>query len=419
MFIHKEKFNTAERPAKHSPVWYALENVLTFFYLAPVGGKIRKVNCEGLKPPYLILGNHASMVDFPMMIKATRPHPLHWVSSIEEFVGREYMFRRMGMIYKRKFTNDITVVRHILHVLKKQSSIVGIYPEARFGLAGVNERLDNALGKLVKTAKVPVVTLILSGNFLRSPQWNKHPYRKVKVSGVMEQIVTREEAETLSAEEIQRRIEEKFDYDEYGRQAAEKIEIKCKERATNLHKILYQCPACKKEFSTYAKGAKIWCQSCGAVWNMDYFGNLVREDGAEAGKTISVPEWYNWERANVREEVRSGNYRFEDEARLELLANSHYGFKALGTVKLTHDYNGFSMTGEIDGKPFSFNRDPATMISCHVEYDFKGRGDAIDLCTLNDTYFVFPLSAVNPLTKLHFATEELHDYVAEIRKEGK
>ena len=48
------------------------------------------------------------------------------------------------------------------------------------------------------------------------------------------------------------------------------------------------------------------------------------------------------------------------------------------------------------------------MRSVHIEYDFKVRGDAIDLCTLDDTYFVFPLTARNVLTKLHFATEELH-----------
>ena len=54
-----------------------------------------------------------------------------------------------------------------------------------------------------------------------------------------------------------------------------------------------------------------------------------------------------------------------------------------------------------------------SMSSCHIEYDFKGRGDAIDLCTLSDTYFVFPLTAKNCLTKIHFATEELHDYMAE------
>ena len=417
MASSREKFNMAEKPQKHSRLWYALERFLAFFYNAPVGGKITKIDCKGLKPPYLILGNHASMVDFTMMIKATRPHPVSWVASIEEFNGREHIFRRMGNIYKRKFTNDITVVRHILHVLKRNKGIVGMYPEARFTLAGINERLDKALGKLVKTAKVPVVTLMLKGNFLRSPQWNKHPYRKVPVIAEMRQIITKEDAETLPAEVLQERIEKAFSYDDYAYQYENGIKIKSKERATNLHKILYQCPHCKAEGSTYSKGTKIWCQSCGKVWEMDELGILHCENGEDIFSR--VPDWYRWERENVRKEVRSGNYRFEDTARVELLKSSHEGFVPLGNVKLTHDYNGFSMRGEIDGKPFEYDRDPATMYSCHIEYDYKGRGDAIDLALPDETYFVFPLNAVNCLTKLHFATEEVHDYVAEQRAANK
>ena len=50
------------------------------------------------------------------------------------------------------------------------------------------------------------------------------------------------------------------------------------------------------------------------------------------------------------------------------------------------------------------------MASVHIEYDFKKRGDAIDIATMEDTWFVFPLTAPNPLTKLHFAVEELYDH---------
>ena len=48
------------------------------------------------------------------------------------------------------------------------------------------------------------------------------------------------------------------------------------------------------------------------------------------------------------------------------------------------------------------------MYSCHIEYDYKKRGDAIDLATTDDTYFVFPLNSENMLTKLHLATEALY-----------
>lgn len=35
--------------------------------------KINKINFEGLKPPYLILCNHASFIDFPLVVRAIFP----------------------------------------------------------------------------------------------------------------------------------------------------------------------------------------------------------------------------------------------------------------------------------------------------------------------------------------------------------
>jgi hypothetical protein len=160
---------------------------------------------------------------------------------------------------------------------------------------------------------------------------------------------------------------------------------------------------------------------------MDTLGRLHCENGEDVFN--SVVDWYRWERANVREEVRSGNYHFEDDVRLDHLENSHFGTLPKGIVKLTHDYNGFTMEGTIDGQPFHFNRPCETTISCHIEYNYKHRGnpahfkktgwdhrerrDGVELRTLNDNYYAFPMNAQNVITKIHLATEELYDYMTE------
>jgi hypothetical protein len=61
-------------------------------------------------------------------------------------------------------------------------------------------------------------------------------------------------------------------------------------------------------------------------------------------------------------------------------------------------------------KEFYLNKPIESMASCHIEYDFKKRGDAIDIATLENTWFVFPLTATNILTKIHFAVEELYKF---------
>jgi len=389
-----------------------------YFYAGAHGAKINYHDCKHLKPPYLLLMNHASMIDMAVAVKAAFPHRVNWVISIEEFVGREFLFRGVGGLYKRKFTDDLNVVRNIVDVLRKRKRICVMYPEARYSLAGVNEHMSDAIGKLVKIAKCPVAVVIEHGNFITQPQWNKSINHHVPVTADMRVIVTEEEVKTLSAEEIQKRIEEAFVYDDYQWQKDHNIRIKSKKRAVNLHKVLYQCPVCKKEFEMDTAGTEIFCKACNARWELSELGELHRLDSEEEVFT-HVPDWYRWEREQVRAEVRSGAYRFEDTVRLEHLDNCRKGFRKIGYVTLTQDENGFTMNGKLDnGEDFTFNRPCLTMESVHIEYDFKKkgtteRGAALDLATLTDTYFVFPENKPQWLTKIHFATEELYSFLRE------
>lgn len=411
-FNPKEKFDFSVKPIK--PRWYLMlvEWVGTLALCSPLSATVKKLNCRGLKPPYLLLASHASFRDFPMAVRAMFPHRSHWVISVEEFAGREWLMRSIGGIGKRKFTQQLSLVRQIMTVLKKYRLICTIYPEARFSLIGINEQLDGALGKLARQCQVPVVVYLQHGNFLQSPQWCKRPYRRVRSEGEFIQVVTREEAKTLSAAEIQKRIEDAFVYDDYAWQKENRVRITSKYRAHHLHRVLYQCPVCGQEFAMNSHHTELWCESCGARWRMSEYGELERQDGEDIFR--HPPDWYRWQRQNVEQEVQSGNYCFEDEARLEHLVSSRHKFKAIGTVRLRHDYDGFTVTGTLDdGREFRLHRTPRSMMSCHIEYNFKGRGDALDLATADDTYWLFPLTARNPLTKLHFAAEAMHRYSLE------
>ena len=315
----------------------------------------------------------------------------------------------IGGMPKRKFTHDIVTVKHMLYYLKKLKHSCTIYPEARFSLAGINEKLDGALGKLCKKAGVPVVMCKAYGNFINSPQWSKHPYRGIRQEAEVYVLVTKEELQTLSAEEIQTRIEKAFERDEYKWQVEKGYHTKCKKRADGLHKILYKCPACGTEFKTKAEGIHLWCEECGAKWEMD---TLSRLKGVNTDKGFShIPDWYNWEREEVRKEVREGRYHFEDDVRVEDYYSTKVGFVDVGTAHVTHDENGFTFEGTVDGQPFSLNKPVSSMYSVHIEYDFLSRGDAFDIATDKTSYFMFLKNATNYLTKMHFATEELYDYL--------
>ena len=393
------------------PKWYLkiVEYIAGPFYMLFNKGHVKTdKEVKKLKGPYLILSSHASFMDFPQLVCGLMPKTTGWVMSIEEFRRGDWLMYGIGGIPKRKFTHDIVTAKHILRYLKKLKHPVALYPEARFSLAGINERLDDALGKLCKHAKVPVVLFKANGNFINSPQWSKHPYRKIRQEAHISLLFTPEDLQQLSADEIQEKIEKAFERDEYRWQVENNLHTKCKKRADGLYKILYKCPACGEEFKMKSEGIKLWCEGCGATWEMD---TLSRLKGINTDKGFShIPDWYRWERDEVRKEVVAGTYHFEDDVRVEEYYSTKVGFIDVGNAHVVHDENGFTFKGEVDGKPFELNKPVSSMYSVHIEYNFLNRGDSFDIATDDRSYFMFLKNAPNYLTKMHFATEELYDY---------
>lgn len=391
------------------PKWYLrpIEWVGSAFFVAQARTKFIHTNKVNYNEPSLILSNHASFIDFPNVVVDMFPHRQCWVISIEEFVGREWLFKGIGGIAKRKFTSDLHMIKTIVDLIKNQKVSVVIYPEARFSLAGINEDLGEGLGRLAKACECPVIVYNQKGNFLRSPQWNKRPYRDVRVYADITTVVTKEDSLILSPDEIQKRIEEAFVYDEYRWQYDNNIKIKSKYRAKNIHKILYKCPECGNEHEMDSDGTSLWCNACGAHWDMDEYGELHQREGK--AKFPIVSNWYRWEREEAFKEVNEGRYQVKSKVRLEKLVDFKKGFEPVGIVDMTHDENGYVFEGTLDdGSHFSLTKPCLTTRSMHIEFDFKGKGDALDIATMEDTWFAFPLEIKNCLTKFNFVTEALY-----------
>ena len=170
----KKRFDMNRRPNK--PKWYLkiVEYVAAPFFTLFNNVHIKTdKQVKKIKGPFFMLSTHASFMDFPMIVKAIMPKTVGWVVSVEEFRLGDWLMYGIGGIPKRKFTHGIVTAKHILYYVKKLKHSLVIYPEARFELAGVNEKLDGALGKMCKLLNVPIVMCMTNGNFLNSPQWCK------------------------------------------------------------------------------------------------------------------------------------------------------------------------------------------------------------------------------------------------------
>ncbi|HPL55488.1 MAG TPA: hypothetical protein PLH44_03065 [Bacilli bacterium] len=399
-----EKYDMQKKPVKQK--WYL--KILAWLICLPVllspKRKVIKIGMKNVKPPYVLLCNHNAFLDFKVTTKAIFPYSANYVVAIDGFIHREKLLRSVGCICKRKFTNDVLLVRHILYTVTKLKQIVVLYPEARYSLVGTPSVLPDSLGKMLKLIKVPVVVLNMKGHHLDSPFWNlKH--RRNRTEATMTKILDPEEIKELSIEEINHKIQEAFIYDEYQWQKDNNIRITYKKRAEGLHKILYKCPNCLVEYQMDSKDHRIFCKQCGKKYEMDELGQLH----ATTGKTefSHIPDWYEWEREEVRKEILAGQYLIEDDVIVDSLPNAK-GFIPLGDGHLKHDANGFVLNYEIKGEKKTLVKDVASMYGCHIELEYNGKGDAIDLSTLDDTFHVYFKNLKNVVTKIHFATEELY-----------
>ena len=128
--------------------------------------KITKIGMENVKAPYLLLGNHNAFLDMKISAAATFPKIGNYVVAIDGFIGREWLLRNVGCICKRKFTNDISLIRNLFSAVKK-NQIPVIYPEARYSLCGTTAPLPRSIGQLIKKMNIPVVTLICHGHHIK------------------------------------------------------------------------------------------------------------------------------------------------------------------------------------------------------------------------------------------------------------
>ncbi|MCR5356599.1 MAG: hypothetical protein K6E63_04265 [Lachnospiraceae bacterium] len=359
-------------------------------------------------------------MDFKVATKAIFPWSANYVVAIDGFIGREKLLRDVGCICKRKFTDDVQLIKQLIQTVKN-GDVAIIYPEARYSLCGTTAVLPESIGKLCKLLKVPVVTLICHGHHINSPFWNLHD-RKVKpTEAEFTQIFDSETLKNTSVSEINDKISEMFKYDDYKWQKDRGIRVTYKGRAEGLHKVLYQCPACKAEYKMSSKGTLLKCNACDKEWNMTELGKLQAVSGTT--EFSHIPDWYEWERENVRNEVKSGIYSTgELPVRVDSLPNAKK-FIPLGKGTMIHDMNGFRVrVTDDDGDVFEMEKTVPSLYSCHIEYEYLGKyGDCVDLNTLTDTWYIYPdpEKCDFSITKMALATEELYfDYMSK-KKESK
>ena len=190
-------------------------------------------------------------------------------------------------------------------------------------------------------------------------------------------------------------------------------------RAEGMHKILYHCPNCMTESKMASEGSEIFCTHCNKRWTLNEDGTLTANEGET--EFSHVPDWFRWEREQVEKQILDGSYSFEDEVDVYSMPRC-WRFEKLGKAKLRHNAEeGFVLEGYYNGEDYRIQREPIQSNSLHIEYDYCYLKplDCVDISTENDSFYCYPETKENVVTKLAFATEILYGLAVKGRDDSR
>lgn len=358
---------------------------------------------EDLGPgPYLILMNHSSFIDLEIASRIFAKEPYCIVCTSDGFVGKEWLMRRIGCIPTNKFVTDVTLLADMQCALREKGCSVLLFPEASYSFDGTATPLPRKLGVMLKRLDVPVVGILTEGAFSRDPLYNCLQKRQVTVRATVRGLFTREELREKSVAELDAVLDEMFSFDNFRWQEENRVEIDAPFRADGLHRILYKCAHCGMEGQTEGKGTRLVCHACGKEYELTPLGKLRALEGET--EFPHIPDWYAWERDQVRQELEAGSYLLDTPVEIGMLVD----FKAIymvGEGRLRHDEKGFTLTG-CDGK-LHFERPASQCYSLYADYYWYELGDIICIGDRETQYYCFPKGDV-PVAKARLATEELY-----------
>ena len=399
-----------KKPRRPNLFWRTLIRVLSFFGMLGSGFRYESRDMDLLdrKEPCLILMNHTCFLDMEIANRILYPRPLNIICSNDGFIGMgglmEWLMRTIGCVPTQKYVSDLRLIQDMEYCLKTLKTSVLMYPEAGYSFDGTATTLPRRMGVLLKKLDVPVVMIETFGLFSRNPLYNELQIRKnAKVSAKVRLLFTQEQVRQMSVAALSDGVEDAFDFDHFRWQKDTRLVIDQPFRADGLERILYKCPHCDAEGHMKGKGIHLTCGCCGKTWELQPDGQMRALEGKT--EIPHIPDWYDWERFEVRKEILNGTYQLSTDVDIAIQVDYKAVYK-VGSGHLTHDMNGFRLTG--CGGRLDYSQKPQSSYTLYADYYWYEIADCICVGDNEVHHFCFPKDKTVSVAKLRLATEEMY-----------
>lgn len=322
-------------PRPNAFLYYSVVFWAGLFFRCFLGLRVDRSAIKGLKPPFFVLAGHASWLDFLTVAIALYPHRMNYMAAYNFFRNPvlKPLMGLMGVIPKNQFTSDNQAILKTKFVIGC-GGIVALFPHGCLSNEGrPGGFAAPSIAKLLKAFKIPVVAVHINGGYLTRPRWTKR-IRRGRMDATVTRILNSEELNTLSADDIYRRVLSSIDFDDYKWQRENKVTFRGNHLAEGAELVLYKCPKCLAEFTLRSKGNKLFCLNCDneALLN----NKLFFEPGKEGSIVFEgFDNWYDFQQKNLLTEILDPDFKITTSTALLWNEPGKYGYQEMGHGKLS------------------------------------------------------------------------------------
>lgn len=241
--------------------------------------------------PCLILSNHQTGFD-QFAVGLGFKFAMNFVASDTIFRHgfRSWLMKNLGRpIPFSKGTSDPIAVKNMMQVIAAGGAI-GMFPEGNRCFFGETMHIQPGIGRLAKKFNVPLVLVQLRGSYLTKPRF-KIIKNKGGCFGHVERVVSVEEMQNMTNDELEEVIKQSLYINEFDFNAKEKIVYEGKAKAENIESILFYCPSCEGMDTLYSQTHDLYCNNCEAKVTVDDYGFFVNDANNTTQLPSTILDW--------------------------------------------------------------------------------------------------------------------------------
>ncbi len=282
--------------------FWNISRVFCFIWLRPkFNMEVRDADQKIPRRPFIMVSNHGTFFD-PWIVGHLSSYPLSIMMNEEGFRAPRFTrwyLRNIGAYPKKKGESDIKAMKYTLITLKEGYPVL-IFPEGQTTWDGQTQPIYGGIESIISRAKLPLVMMNVSGNFMSRPWWSES-FRKGKVI-VRRRVLSPQELAAMDRATLRDTIISFIRNNDLFNPELENVVFEGPPATVGLNRFVWMCRSCGAEDGLCPSDDGVACSACGATWKMDSRFRFTPM-GDRAAEIGNLHDWSIWHKDMVKKKI--------------------------------------------------------------------------------------------------------------------